>query len=767
MDFLVNFMIYAGSALMLYNIIKYGTFVRNSLSMDRQNHKKELLIIPLLLLVFFLIAYIAVAISGIGNLLIAAILFGGSVFVFLLLTVIYRIIATIRETEQVLYNRYEDMKAELDALTQDTLAAFRVNLTRDEVEEKTGEYLYDTDLQYDSYSEIISHRKQNMLGASEEERGSFDRQALIDRYMDGQTEVSQVFLVRRKDGEMAYVNFEAMLSKMPVSGDIVAFITERPYNEEMIKRTLLEKVLMDRYDRISYMVNGHYRVLISNDGKKKHLLLPADSDVDYETLYLNYILPAFTKERRKTIAYDNPLRLSVIDKALEENEVYEVNEKFVLDGETRYKQILFYRIDKNAKFYLMLISDSTKLQEEQTEQNRQLSDALAEAVRLNQERIEFFTSISRDIKAPVDGILRAAAKAREESDYDAAMRHVERVEATGRQLHSLTEDLEAISLIDSGAVVLAEEPTELALTVRALEKRFEKERPEKAITFRTDISGLGGGRVLCDEERLRTVLVRLLENSFYFAPERGEVSLTVSKTGEKAGNKDIYEFVIRNLGTEIPPEIIGRIFERDSWQREGEFEDLPGVGFGMTVAKSYIERMGGTAAAKSLENGETEFIVSLPFAPAPEEIEKSGAQPEGTAELPEKSEKPLRVLLVDDNAINREIGEQILLASGYEVSKAESGEQAVDMVAASAGEPYDAVLMDIQMPGIDGYEATERIRALPDKELSGVVIIALTANTFREDVSRALEAGMDGHAAKPIDPVTLCRTIEKAVRGKR
>ena len=279
MGALITVMIFAGSALMIYNIIRYGVFVKDSRTLEQQTMRMGMLVVPLILLVFFLVGYIVVGLSGIADLMMASILLGGSIFVFLLLMVMYGIIGHIRDTDRVLAHRYEEMRTELNAITRDSLAAFLVNLTRDEVEERAGSFLYDSDYETDVYSELLQARKAYVLDAAGKETDStFRREELLRRYEEGHTSVSKVLLVRRKDGEAGYVRMTATLSKMPVSGDIVAFIIERPYNEEVIQKALLEDVLMDQYDRIAYLIDGKYRVIISNTGKKKGLLLPDDED---------------------------------------------------------------------------------------------------------------------------------------------------------------------------------------------------------------------------------------------------------------------------------------------------------------------------------------------------------------------------------------------------------------------------------------------------------------------------------------------------------
>ena len=751
MQLLIRILIILGSVLMVYNILRYGRFLKMSLETEQESGKSGLLTVPLLLLVFFLVGYLAVAVSGIADLLMASILLGGSIFVFLLLTVMYSIVGRLRDSDKLLSGRYEEMKEELAALTKDSMAAFRVNLTTDEVEERSGAYLYDSDLELDRYTQLLEARRARVLEWGEDAQPDlFTREGLLKQYEEGHTAVSERLLIRRSDGEPSFVSFEAALRKKPVSGDVVAFLIERPCNEETVRQALTDKVLMDQYDRIAYIVEGKSFVMASNYGKKEGVLLPAGEDT-YESLYLNYILPALDRDREQAPGQPNPLRLSVIDKALEEKDVYEVSAPFVIDGARRYKQFSFYRIAGKAKFYLMLLADSTGVQEEQARQNRLLSEALAESERSNASRARFFASISHDLRMPLETILRSAAEAKAGAGNGPVCSQLQQVESAGRQLESMMNDLLALS----GAETEAEPaPTDLRALAEGLAARFTAPDPAQGPLFRADTAGLTEPRVLCDAGRLERILSRLLENSCVFVPAGETVTLSVTEEGEASEGRRIYEFRIFNPGSEIPQEVLGRLFDAAAWNESEHAGRLPGVRLGMNVAREYTERMGGAIEAFSRPGEGSEFRIRLPLAPAPE----APAAEEAPAA------RDLHILLVDDNEINREIGEMMLSAEGFTVGLACDGAEAVEK---AAGGGWDLILMDVQMPVMGGYEATAKIRALPDPALAAVPIIALTANADPESAAEAVAAGMDGHAAKPLDPVKLLALIDRLLPEKK
>ncbi len=753
MDTIILAMILTGCALMVYNIIRYAMFVNSSIKLDRQLLKNGVLTVPLFLLIFFLVGYLIVGLGGLADLLTAAILLGGSIFVFLLLMVMYLIVGRVRDTEQQLAAQYEEMREEIGELTRDSVSFLRVNLTKDEVEERGGA-LYDSDYAHDRYSDLLEARGGNVLGGTAAgNRGLFSRDGLLAQYRSGVTGAEEVLLVRDRDGRTSFVKLEATMTKKPVSGDVVAFIVERPYNEEIVKKTLLEKVLMDQYDRIAYIINGQFSVLVSNPDRRHGLPLPESEGESYESVYLNCILPAMNYDRAANAGRPNPLRLSVIEKELRSRACYEVDAPFTVDGDPIYKRFVFYRIDETSGFYLMLLSDSTKLREDQERRNAELSEALAEAVRSNESRVRFFRNISHDLRTPLTGITGFADLAARESDPEKLRSHVSKIGASSRRLLAMMNDLFAMSLIDSGTLRLSAAPVELSSVADSLRTRFGLLLPEKKLVFRADLSGVEHTRFLCDAQRLDQVLGRLLDNSVSFAPEGSEVTFTAAETPLQSGGSE-YVFDIANRGVKMPDGVVSSLFSADTWNYGMDLPDIPGSGLGMAVAKSLVDLMGGTVSVASNEDSRIVLEVRVPFEP----VTTAESAGEGGGEM--SSGGPYRLLVVDDNDMNREIAQLVLEGEGHKVDLAADGAEALRIL--GGGEvPYDAVLMDVQMPGMNGYETTAAIRALPGGVVSSVPVIAMTANAYQEDRASALAAGMNGYVTKPINPKEIC----DAVRG--
>ncbi len=757
MQVLINILIYAGSALMVYNIIKYASFVKSSIQLEHQNGRKSIIITPLVLLIFFLIGYLVVGITGVADLMVSAILFFGSVFVFLLLSLMYSIIGHVRQTDVVLAQRYYEMKSQLNALTKDASAAMLVNLTKDEIEDRAGEYLNDADYQSDTYSEVFELRTQNIVDPARSgmENSVFRREALLRMYSEGQTGVSEVMLTKKPDGSVSFVRCEATVSLMPVSSDIIAMITEKPYNESMVRSALLEKIMMGEYDHVAYIIDGQYNVLMSNSGRKSGLVLPEDPGDDYETVYYNYFLPAMVKGKEKSSA-PNPLRLSVIEKALDGQDFYTVNAEFVIDGETRYKRILFYCMERSARFYLMLISDSTEIHDEESKRGMRLAEALEEKARADKARTAFIGRVTRDLQKPLDAMLGSIDRLGSEGSPNDRDAQIKNIAIACRISKALMEDMQTMNLIEKGELVFDEKPTDLQELVSSVTVRVKDIFEQKGCGVITDLERVRDIRAICDPYRLSSVLIRLLANSCAFMQRGDNALLTVTQETDRAEKTGYYTFTVRNRGIRIPPDVISHIFEADAWEENEIAIKLPGVGVGMVISKAIIEKMGGTVTVGSTESGDTSFSVKVPLTPAVSEKE---SVPDGAGG------KPLRILLADDNEINRELGELMLSAEGWTVELACDGAEAVKKVSAAAPGTYDLILMDVQMPVMNGYDAARAIRALPDKKLASIPVIAVTANAFEEDIQNAKEAGMDGYVTKPISVPAIRRAAEEALSG--
>ena len=372
----------------------------------------------------------------------------------------------------------------------------------------------------------------------------------------------------------------------------------------------------------------------------------------------------------------------------------------------------------------------------------------------------FLSNMSHDIRTPMNAITGYIALAkREETTFDEMKEYLGKIEGSSRHLLALINDVLEMSRIESGKMELELEPCDLRHIMNDVYDMFSTQMKEKKIDFRLNCGDIGDRTAMCDKTRLNRVLLNLVSNAYKFTPEGGNILVTLDRTSvSEDGESAEYEIRVKDSGIGMNEEFAEKVFEAFERERTSTVSGIQGTGLGMAITKSIIDFMNGTIDVITAPGKGTEFVIHLPLKLG-DRIAASEVRHEEKPESREADFSKMRLLLVDDVEINREIAAKILRHLGFTVEAAVNGKDALDRVAASQPGDFDAVLMDIQMPVMDGYEAARKIRALPDKKLAEIPVIAMTANAFSEDVQKASEAGMNAHVAKPIDINALKKTL--------
>ncbi len=767
MGILIHVLIYFGSTLMIYNIIRYRGFLRQLRRMESMAELRRSALIPLVLLICFLAGYLTVGFFGKPDLVIALILSGGSIYVSLVLLFLYRIIAQAERNEERLGALYSELRGSLDDLTKDSLSVFRVNLTKDLIEERDGSGLYDSDLAARSYTELTDARREyHLIEQSESEDRLFARDGLIRHFQEGHTTAEEVGFIRAASGQTCFVRRKATLATQPVTGDVIAFITERVNNDEMVNEALLNKALVGQFDMITYLVDGRYGVVIGDRGAaKKGSIFPERNDGWYEDYVQRQLAPVLCGTEEEKAAALAALDAAEVERRLAESEPYEVNLACEIGGETYYKRFVFYTVNREARFYLLLKSDTTDARREELERNRRLQDALEEARRASAAKTVFLSNMSHDIRTPMNAIIGYTNLARRDgNDLEQVRGYLDKIESSSQYLLALINDVLEMSRIESGKLELEPAPVDLRALLDEIRDMFASQMREKGIAFEVSNAELRNGHVLCDKNRLNRVLLNLLSNAYKFTPAGGSVSVTLRQCGGGQEGFGDYELRVRDSGIGMSEEFAARVFDAFERERNSTVSGIQGTGLGMAITKSIVDMMGGTIEVRSEPGQGTEFIIRLNL-PLREDAEPSGeadAAPRENGEVPDFGR--IRVLLVEDNEINREIAAALLEEMGFLLDTAENGKRAVEKVAASEPGYYGLILMDVQMPVMGGYEAARQIRSLADPALARLPIIAMTANAFSEDIREAEKAGMNGHIAKPLDVPHMRRTLQTVLR---
>jgi CheY-like chemotaxis protein len=369
--------------------------------------------------------------------------------------------------------------------------------------------------------------------------------------------------------------------------------------------------------------------------------------------------------------------------------------------------------------------------------------------------------MSHEIRAPLNAIIGLATIARHyEDDPSKVDDCLTKIDSSSKVLLSLINDILDMSAIENNKMKLASAPFDLLSSLENLRDIYLPQCQGKKIKFVTNFV-IPDPLVEGDELRISQILLNLLSNAYKFTPDGGEIHFEAHRSSLQE-KKVYYRFVVKDNGVGMSEELQKRLFRPFEQENAETAQKYGGSGLGLSIVKSLVSMMGGSIAVDSSLAHGTTFVIDLPFLLSSENIAEGAAEKELAQPLNYDFEGQ-RVMLAEDNPINREIAVELLKMANLKTDCATNGEEAVAMFNASKENEYSLILMDIQMPLMDGYEATKAIRALSRKDAKSIPIYAMTANAYSEDVTHALSSGMNGHIAKPIDPATLYRTIAEAL----
>ncbi len=398
----------------------------------------------------------------------------------------------------------------------------------------------------------------------------------------------------------------------------------------------------------------------------------------------------------------------------------------------------------------------------QLQERRLLEESLKTARQNEQSKQAFFSSMSHDMRTPLNAIIGLTELASGTvADPEKTAGYLEKIDRSSRQLLELINEILDMSRLEQGKLVLNNRRFDLKKCVEECADTFrhQAEREQKAFAVTIDVLDT---IVLGDPFRLNQILNNLLSNAFKFTAPGDRIALSLTQA--KAGDYDAYTLVVSDTGIGMSAEFLEKLYE--PYARETRFgtPQVAGTGLGMAIVKSLVDQMGGQISVESAPGEGSTFTVVLSLMAvrgenAPEQ-EKSGGRHAPF------SMKGLHILLAEDNAVNMEIATEMLSMNGVEVTQAWNGREVLERFRESEPFTFDAILMDMQMPEMNGCEAAEHIRRLKRPDAGRVPIIAVTANAFAEDVAATAKAGMDAHISKPIDFRLLYRTLEKLIEKK-
>lgn len=382
----------------------------------------------------------------------------------------------------------------------------------------------------------------------------------------------------------------------------------------------------------------------------------------------------------------------------------------------------------------------------------------------------FLNSISHDIRTPLNVIIGYTALASAHvNEAQEVKKYLSKIETASNHLLLLINDVLDMSHIESGTLKLEHAPVYLPDVLENLKAIIQTDSSAKQLKFCADTKNMVHKNVITDKLRLNQVLLNILENAVKYTRPGGKIYFQIQELKEQEPGFAKYEFRVKDTGIGMSEDFIAHIFESFSREQTSTVSGIEGMGLGMAIVKKIVDRMGGTIAVKSRQGKGTEVTVILPFKVNSQVVECETKVFKKTGQMKMLSErensenlfKGKKILLTEDNELNREIAVELLKEEGFILDTAEDGTIAVEKMRTAKPDQYDLILMDIQMPIMNGLEASKLIRAMERPDAKDILIVGVSANAFSEDVQKAKQNGMNEYISKPIDMSKLFEAIKK------
>lgn len=507
-------------------------------------------------------------------------------------------------------------------------------------------------------------------------------------------------------------------------------------------------------DILRYHFTNLAPVTLVNDQSTISFALPIPVDPDLLTI-LNKAINNLSESERTVIRNRNLESIGVSEFSLTD---------FIYANPLQFMFIVMFVL--SVLFTALLLAIGARMKATVIQGNLKRAEAA------NLAKSEFLSRMSHEIRTPMNGIVGMSTIAMQNIDNTDKIKDcLEKVIMSSKHLLALINDVLDMSKIESGKVELRHESFNFRAFLQDLENLYGEQAKSKGISYETILASDLEVQIIGDSLRLNQVLSNLLSNALKFTPAKGMIKLRVSKTGED--QEYVYlRFEVIDTGCGIAEENYDKIFESFEQENVDVTYKYGGTGLGLSIVKRFTGLMGGGIHVTSVQGNGSTFTVDLPFG----KIKESG-KPTRFSDINGRNDlakdcyavdydfKGKRILLVEDNELNREIAEELIGVTGASVESAEDGVQAVEMFKESAEGYYDLILMDVQMPHMDGYEATRCIRALGRSDAQKVPIFAMTANAFAEDVQKSREAGMNAHISKPLDIRAVYKQMNRYLQG--
>jgi signal transduction histidine kinase/ActR/RegA family two-component response regulator len=537
----------------------------------------------------------------------------------------------------------------------------------------------------------------------------------------------------------------------------MAFVSEADITREKILKSLMDNVVTNQYDYVMVILGRMKRTNVISLSQREADTEDIHDTNDYDSAVQayadRYCLP---EERDRYLAF---MDLKNVWQALETQAVVSQSFCFSIAGRLRYKMLEFYCIDQERELLANVRTDFTDMQLARMEQEEKLREALRQAQQAAIAKDDFLSRMSHDIRTPLNGILGMTMLAQEENTSWHVGRYLEKIDISGHFLLGLVNDILDMSKISAGKLELHPEPYSEFEFVQYIDSVIRPLCEAKGIHFHLPQGSTFCCTIMIDKLKYNQIFFNILSNAVKFTPPGGNVTLKVVNP-QRVGNHIESDFYIIDDGIGMSAEFQKRLFQPFEQENTARNDARDGTGLGLAIAKQLVDLMGGTIRVQSEQGKGSTFILHFDFTVVPD------VEAEAEPQVSTLSLRGYRILVVEDNEINGEILMAFVEQQGMLPELARNGVEAVGRFEESPPGYFAAVLMDVRMPVMDGLEVTRRIRCLARPDAAAVPILAITANAYADDVRECLEAGMDDHIAKPIEPKVLYEKLRYYVAAE-
>ena len=468
-----------------------------------------------------------------------------------------------------------------------------------------------------------------------------------------------------------------------------------------------------------------------------------------------FIIPSQRERARKFMNLDNIL--SDLDHGRRHVDSFTLQ----LPSGFRYKKLAFFYIDKESQLIGMVRTDFTEVQEQQLIQEQKLLAALKAAQQASLAKSNFLSRMSHDIRTPLNGIIGMTYLAAEQDNPPETCAYLEKIATSSKFLLGLINDILDMTKVENDKIKLHPEPYHPAEFKNYLEAVILPLCQEKNQYFKFSVDCPENWIPLYDKLHLNQIIFNLLSNAVKFTPEGGTISYHAVNKLLPDGRMSV-QVEVGDTGIGMSPAFMQTLFEPFAQENRKDNSQTQGTGLGLAITKKLLEKMGGTIRMESKLRHGTKFILNLISDCIPATV--AAAMPVTPARAADFSILPGKhILLCEDHPLNQQIAKALLEKKGMLVTIAENGQLGLQAFQDSALHFYAAILMDIRMPVLDGYQTTKALRSLSRADAKNVPIIAMTANAFAEDIEKSLDCGMNAHLSKPIEPIDLYRILSNLI----